>query len=113
VHVLTWSRGILASTLLTCMLFLLLYRLASEPLSLVQLFTGPTRGPSDLWGRIVVVSAFAIVLSWGVFWLGAALLDLAGRVQGKPARFTWWHWLAGVAVAGLALALAGQCLATR
>ena len=98
--------GCVANTGMGLILFVLLYRAATDPASLARKLLSPPSEPDDFLGWLLVVGATAFVVGWGVVWVGMVLLDTLGRIRGRPSRFTWWNWLAGATVVALALTLA-------
>ena len=93
------------NTVLALILFLLLYRAATDPTSLARMFLSPPSGSDDFLGWLLVVGAITFVIGWNAVWVGIAFADAVKRVQRRPARFTRWDWLAGGAVVALALTL--------
>ena len=97
--------GFIMNTVLALILFLLLYRAATDPTSLARMFLSPPSGSDDFLGWLLVVGAITFVIGWNAVWVGIAFADAVKRIQRRPARFTRWDWLAGGAVVALALTL--------
>jgi len=93
------------ATLMTFLLFIVLYRMTTDWTWFTHQYLGPLRDDDEIWGRLVSGGLLLVVLGWGVFCVGLALIDVYARLRGASPLIKVQQWIAGLAVSVVALVL--------